>query len=79
MMTSTPCISYKYTCTFASILFNYKQALYCLDIEQVQRNSIKWSCFLLFDYGPVSHIIMGDIDIVQNENLLSWILKCSKF
>jgi hypothetical protein len=33
-MKSTPCISYRYTSTTASNLFNYKQTLQCLDIEQ---------------------------------------------
>ena len=35
-MKSTPCISYLYTSTIASKLFNYKQTLQCLDIEQLQ-------------------------------------------
>ena len=35
-MKSTPCISYRYSSTIAPKLFNYKQTLQCLDIEQLQ-------------------------------------------
>ena len=79
-MKSTPCISYRYNSTIASKLFNYKQTLQCLDIEQLQRNPPKCTCSSSsFNYGPAGHIITGDINIVQSEDLKSLILKGPKF
>jgi hypothetical protein len=43
-MKSTPCISHRYTSTIASKLFNYKETLQCLEIEQLRQNSPKCSC-----------------------------------
>jgi hypothetical protein len=41
---STPCISKRYTSSIVSKLFNYKQTLQCLDIEQLRQNPPKCSC-----------------------------------
>lgn len=41
---STPCISYNYTSTVASKLFNYKQTLEDLDIEHLKDNPPTCSC-----------------------------------
>ena len=38
---STPCISYKYTQTIASKLFNYKPTLQCIDIEHLLRTHLR--------------------------------------
>jgi hypothetical protein len=79
-MKSTPCISYRYTSTIASKLFNYKQTLQCLDIKQLRQNPQKCSCSSSpFNYSPAGHIITGDVNIVQNEDLRSLILKDPKF
>ena len=79
-MKSTPCISHTYTSTIASKLFNYKQTLQCLDIEQFRQNPPKCSCSSSpFNYSPAGHIITGDVNIVQNEDLRSLILKGPKF
>jgi hypothetical protein len=40
-MKSTPCISHTYSSTIASKLFNYKQTLQCLDIEQFRQHHPK--------------------------------------
>jgi hypothetical protein len=59
-MKSKACISYRYTFTIASKLFNYKQTLQCLDIEQLRQNPPTCSCsFSPFNYSPVGHIITG--------------------
>ncbi|XP_055999877.1 uncharacterized protein LOC130046520 isoform X1 [Ostrea edulis] len=77
---STPCISYSYTSTIASKLFNYKQTLQCLDIDHLIRNPPTCSCSSSsFNYSPAGHVITGDVDIVENEDLKSLILKCSKY
>jgi hypothetical protein len=55
-MTSTPCISYRYTSTIASKLFNYKQTLQC----QLRQNPSKCSCSSSpFNYSPAGNISTG--------------------
>jgi hypothetical protein len=76
---STPCISYRFNSTIASKLFNYKQTLQCPDIEQLRQNPPKCSCSSPFNYSPAGHIITGDVNIVQNEDLRSLMLKGPKF
>ena len=77
---STSCISYKYTSSVASKLFNYKQTLQCLDIDHLILNPPTCSCSSSsFKYSPAGHIITGDVDIVENEDLKSIILKGPKF
>ena len=77
---STPCISYKYTPTIASNLFNYKPTLQSLDIEHLLLNPPTCSCSSSpFNYQPAGHVITGDVNIVKNEELKSLILKGPKF
>jgi hypothetical protein len=64
-MKVTPCISHKYTSTIASNLFNYKQTLQCLDIEQLRQNLPKCSCTSPINYSPAGYIITGDVNIVH--------------
>jgi hypothetical protein len=80
-MKSTPCISHTYTSTIAFKLFtcNYKQTLQCLDIEQFRQNPQMCSCSSPSNYSPAGHIITVDVEIVQNEDLRSLILKGPKF
>ena len=52
----------------------------CLDVEQLRQNPPKCSCSSSpFNYSPAGHIITGDVNIVQNEDLRSLILKGPKF
>jgi hypothetical protein len=77
---STPCISYKYTPTIASKLFNYNQTLQCIDIEHLLQNPPTCSCSSSpFNYQPDGHVITGDVNKVRNEELKSLILKGPKF
>ncbi|XP_056012425.1 uncharacterized protein LOC125681516 [Ostrea edulis] len=77
---STLCISYSYTSTIASKLFNYKQTLQCLDIDPLIRNPPTCSCSSSsFNYSPVGHAITGEVDIVKNKDLKSLILKGPKY
>ena len=77
---STPRISYTYTPTIASKLFNYKQTLQSLDIDHLILNPPTCSCSSSpFNYSPAGHIITGDVDIVKNEDLKSLIRKGPKF
>ena len=75
---SPPCISYNYTSTIASKLFNYKQTLQCLDIDNIILNPPTCSCSS-FNYSPAGHVITGDVNIVENEDLRSLISKGPKF
>jgi hypothetical protein len=74
--TSTLCMSYKYTPTIESKLFNYKSTLQCLDIEHRLLNprTRSWSSSP-FNYQPVGHVNTGDVTIVRNKELKSLILK----
>jgi hypothetical protein len=56
---STPCISHRYTSTIASKLFDYKQTLQCLDIEQLRQNPPNCSYASPFNYSPAGHVIIG--------------------
>ena len=77
---STPCIFYTYTPTIASKLFNYKQTLQSLDIDHLTLNPLMCSCSSSpFNYSPAGHIISGDVDVVENEDLKSLIRKGPKF
>ena len=79
-MKPTPCILNRYNSTIASKLFNNKQTLQCLDIKQLRQNPPKCSCSSSpFNYSPAGHIITGNINIVQNEDLKSLISKGPKF
>jgi hypothetical protein len=73
---STPRISYTYTPTIASKPFNYKQNLQFLDIYQLSLNRPTCSSFSSpFNCSPAGHIITGEVDIVENEDLKSLISK----
>jgi hypothetical protein len=77
---STLCISYKYTPTIASQLFNYKPTLKCIDIEHLLQNPPTCSYSSSpFNYQPAGHVITGDDNIVRNEELKLLILKGPKF
>jgi hypothetical protein len=70
-MTFILCISHRYIFTIASKL----------DIEQLQRRSPRGSCSSSpSNFSPTGHIITGDVNIVQIENDLGYlILKGPKF
>jgi hypothetical protein len=77
---STPGISYIYTPTIASKLFNYKQTLQSLDIDHLTLNPPTCSCSSSpFSYSSAGHTITGDVDMVENEDLKSLIRKGPKF
>jgi hypothetical protein len=60
--------------------FNYKQTLQSLDIDNLTLNPPTCSCSPSpFNYSSAGHIITGDVDIVENEDLKSLIRKGPKF
>jgi hypothetical protein len=75
-----PRISCIYTATIASKLFNYKHTLQSLDIDHLTHNPPTCSCSSSpFNYSPAGHVITGDVDIVENEDLKSLIRTGLKF
>jgi hypothetical protein len=69
---STPCISYTYTPAIATLQY--------LDIDHLTLNPPMCSCSSSpFNYGPAGHVITGDVDIVQNEDLISLIRKSPRY
>ena len=67
-----PCISYSYTNTMASKIFNYKATLRDFDlatfISDPPSSSCETSCF---NYVPVGHVVTSDLSIVKNDKLMS--------
>ena len=73
-----PLISYSYSKSIASKIFNYKQTLQSIDIKNF--NPPPCSCSTsLFNYSPVGHVITGDLNIISNSNLRCLISKGPKY
>ena len=65
-----PCISYRYTRSVASKIFNYKASLQQIDFECLTQNPTPCSCCdSEFLYAPCDHIVTGDLSIVRNQKL----------
>ena len=73
-----PIISYSYSPTIASKIFNYKRTLTNLDLNNDL--SIPSSCSESpFLYGPAGHVITGDLSIIENDELRNVIRKGPKY
>jgi hypothetical protein len=67
---SVPIISYAYTRPIASKMFNYKHVLRDLNIDDFKSKSPDCTCAISpFIYYPTSHIITGDLKIINNTSL----------
>ena len=67
---SVPVLSYTYTNTIASKIFNYKKALQHIDIDNYHHSDTPCKCSpSSFNYVPIGHIITGDLSIVQHAGL----------
>ncbi|XP_063436095.1 poly [ADP-ribose] polymerase tankyrase-1-like [Mytilus trossulus] len=69
--TNVDCIMYHcYTKTIAPKIFNYKQALQDLDLEQYLNKPPTCDCsHSPYNYSPSGHVIIGDLNIIQHEHL----------
>jgi hypothetical protein len=77
---STPHISFTYTPIIVYKLFNYKQTLKCLDLDHLALSPLTSSCSPSpFNYSPAGHVVIDDVNIVENEDLKSIIRKGPKF
>ena len=76
----SPCISYSYTRSVASKIFNYKRSLQQIDFNSLSQNPLPCTCpGSEFLYAPCSHVVTGDISIVQNDKLRDLLRKGPKF
>ena len=76
----SPCISYSYTRSVASKIFNYKRSLQQIDYNSLSQNPLPCTCPCSeFLYAPCGHVVTGDLSIVQNEKLRYFLRKGPKF
>ena len=67
---SVPVLSYKYTKTISSKIFNHKKALQCFDVDNFLTSPSSCDCSTSkFNYAPIGHVITGDLNIVQHGSL----------
>ena len=75
-----PCISYSYTNTIASKIFNYKATLRDFDLATFISDPPSCSCDTsCFNYVPVGHVVTGDLSIVKNDKRRSLMSKGPKY
>ena len=76
----SPCISYSYTNSVATNIFNYKTSLQQLDFQSLSQNPLPCSCSgSEFLYAPCGHIVTGDLNIVRNDKLRDLFRKGPKY
>ena len=76
----SPCISYSYTRSVASKIFNYKISLQQIDFNSLSKNPLPCTCLgTKFLYTPCGNVVTGDLSIVQNDKLRDLLRKGPKF
>ena len=77
---SVPIISYTYTTPIATKIFNYKQVLQDLNINDFKSKPPDCTCASSpFVYDPAGHVITGDLNIISNISLRSVLAKGPKY
>jgi hypothetical protein len=67
---SVPIVPYSYTNSIGRIIFNYKETLQDINIEEYLKNPLTCDCsHSPFQYNPSGHVITGDLNIIQHESL----------
>ena len=75
-----PIISYTYTKTIASKIFNFSSTLSDLDYHQFHNNPTQCECNTSSHlYQPYGHVITGDLSIIPNSKLRDLIAKGPKY
>ena len=75
-----PIISYTYTKTIASKIFNFSSTLSDLDYRQFHNNPTQCECNTSSHlYQPYGHVITGDLSIIPNSKLRDLIAKGPKY
>jgi hypothetical protein len=63
---SVPIFSYSYANSIDRKMFNYKEALQDINIEEYLKNPLTCDCFHSpLQYNPSGHVITGDLNIIQ--------------
>ena len=76
----SPCISYSYTSSVATQMFNYKTSLQQIDFQSLSQNPLPCPCSgSEFLYAPCGHIVTGDLNIVRNDKLRDLLRKEPKY
>ena len=76
----SPCISYSYTSSVATKIFNYKTSLQQIDFQSLSQNPLPCSCSgSEFLYAPCGHIVTNDLNIVRNDKLRDLLRKGPKY
>ena len=66
----SPCISYSYTSSKGTKIFNYKTSLQQIDFQRLSQNPLPCSCSgSQFLYAPCGYIVTGDLNILRNDKL----------
>ena len=66
---SVPIVSYSYTNNIGRKIFNYKEALKDINIEEYLKNPLTCDCsHSPSQYNPSGHVITGDLNIIQHES-----------
>ena len=75
-----PIVSYEYTSTVASKLFNFSPALSNLNVSEYFSNPQTCQCKKSkFCYEPHGHVITGDLRVVENAKLRELVAKGPKY
>ena len=62
---SVPIVSYSYTNNIGRNIFNYKETLQDINIEEYLKNPLTCDCsHSPFQYNPSGHVITGDLNII---------------
>ena len=77
---SFPIVSYSYTNSIDRNIFNYKEALQNINIEEYLKNPLTCDCsHSPFQCNPSGLVITGDLNIIQDESLRKVISHGPKF
>ena len=77
---TVPIISYTYTTPIATKIFNYKQVLQDLSIDDFKSKPPDCTCASSpFVYDPTGHVITGDLSIISNVSLRKMLAKGPKY
>ena len=74
----SPCISYTYTRSVSSKMFNYKSSLQQIDFYCLPQNPQSCS-YCDSKFAPCGHIVTGDLNIVHNQKLRDLLHKGPKY
>ena len=75
-----PIVSYSYTRSIASKIFNYKTIIRSVNIKDIKSKPPSCSCQeSRFCYSPSGHVITGDLDLIPNAKLRNIIRKGPKY